>query len=299
MTTLFQRTRALAAVVACLLAAGCAQHPAHVAPAARAVGEDPALHTRLPIAIRQAGVLRIATDASYAPASAFAPDGHTIVGFEPDLGQALGQVLGVKVVFTNHSFDSLPKLITSHAEDLVMSAVTDTREREKEVDFVDYFVAGTSIVVQRGNPKGIGELTSLCGHVVALERGTVQVGLVARSQHNCLGRPIITRLYDNNTDALVQVRTGRADAKLSDFPSAAALVNDPRTGAYYQLASTAQYEPGPYGITVAKDRQALRGVVADALQRLVSSGQYRTILKRWGVVEGAINRVSLNASRRD
>lgn len=299
MTTLFRRAGLLSAVVACLLAAGCAQHPARVASATQAVGEDPALHNELPAAVRQAGILRIATDASYAPASSFAADGHTIVGFEPDLGQALGQVLGVKVTFTNHSFDSLPKLVTSHSVDLVMSAVTDTREREKDVDFVDYFVAGTSIVVQRGNPKGIGELSSLCGHVVALERGTVQVGLVARSQHNCLGRPIITRLYDNNTDALVQVRTGRADAKLSDYPSAAALVNDPRTGAYYQLASTAQYEPGPYGITIAKDRQTLRGVIADALGRLLSSGEYRAILKRWGVAEGAIDRVSLNASRRD
>jgi len=294
-TRLPRQARTLAAAVVCLLAAGCAQHPVHVRQPAPVIGEDTALHNRLPTAIRQGGVLRIATDASYAPASSFASDGHTIVGFEPDLGQALGQVLGVAVVFTNHSFDSLPGLVTSHSVDLVMSAVTDTREREKEVDFIDYFVAGTSIVVQRGNPKGIGELSALCGHVVALERGTVQVGLVARSQHNCLGRPIITRLYDNNTDALVQVRTGRADAQLSDYPSAAALVNDARTGAYYQLASTAQYEPGPYGIAVAKDNQALRGAVADALRWLVSSGQYRQILRRWGVEAGAISRVSLNA----
>ena len=36
-----------------------------------------------------------------------------------------------------------------------MSAFTDNKEREKGNDFVTYFTAGTSIGVQRGNPKHI------------------------------------------------------------------------------------------------------------------------------------------------
>ena len=111
---------------------------------------DPALRDALPPDVRASGRLRVVTEASYAPASAFGPDGRTIVGFEPDLGAALGAVLGLKVTFTNASFDRLPALVQSGSADLVMSAMTDTRQRERALDFVNYFSAGSSIVVQRG-----------------------------------------------------------------------------------------------------------------------------------------------------
>ena len=282
-------------LLSCLLAAGCASPTStRSTPVPTA---DPRLHNALPDSVRSAGVLHIATDASYAPASSFAADGHTIVGFEPDLGAALGQLLGVRVQFDNHAFDTLAALVSSHHTDLVMSAMTDTREREKKIDFVDYFSAGTSIVVQRGNPAGLADLSSLCGHTVALERGTVQVDLVTRAQRNCGSRPIVEHLYATNTDALVQVRTGRADAVLNDYPPAAALVSSRSTGAYYQLASTAQYEPGPYGIGVAKDQPELRDTVAAALQQLMANGTYQRVLTGWGVIGGALTSVSTNAGQ--
>ena len=41
------------------------------------------------------------------PMSSFGPDGRTIVGFEPDLGAALGRVLGVRFEFVNTDFTEL------------------------------------------------------------------------------------------------------------------------------------------------------------------------------------------------
>ncbi len=277
--------------------AGCADKSPAKPKSMSALKADPQLHNALPSAIRTRGVLRVVTEASYAPASSYAPDGRTIIGFEPDLGVVLGDLLGVKVVFTNRAFTTLPTLVSSHRADLVISAMTDTLEREKKLDFVDYFSAGSAIVVQRGNPAGLGDLSSLCGHVVALQTGTVQVDLVARAQRNCAGRPITVHFFKTNTDALVQLRTGRADATLNDYPPAAALVTDTRTSAFYQLASTAQYEPGPYGIGVAKDEPQLRDTVARALGRLIKDGRYHAVLRKWGVTAGAVTTVTTNAGR--
>src|ERR1700712_5070633 len=80
----------------------------------------------------------------------------------------------------------------------------------------------------------------------------------APSQKQCRGRRIDVRQYDTNADALLQLRTGRARAVLNDYPPAVALTTDPNTRSQYQLASTTQYEPGLYGIAVAKDNQDLR-----------------------------------------
>jgi polar amino acid transport system substrate-binding protein len=178
-----------------------------------------------------------------------------------------------------------------------MSAMTDTPDRAKTVDFVDYFSAGTSILVQRGNPAGVTDLTDLCGKAVAVESGTTQVDLLARTQKNCGDRPIIVKSYPTNSDAVVQLRTGRVAAALNDYPPAAFLVNDPRTRSNYQLASTVQYEPGLYGIVVAKSQPGLREAVQGACEEVLRSGVYNDVLARWGVRDGAVDRISINSDR--
>lgn len=256
---------------------------------------DPSLHERLPADIRERGTVRVLTDASYPPIESFDDDGRSIVGVDPDLAAALGTVLGVEFELSNADFGTLLDQVEGGGADLVMSAMTDTVAREQQLDFINYFSAGTSIVVQRGNPELITDLVSLCGHPVAVEAGTTQEALVGRFQAKC-DEPIAVITGETNDDALLLLRTGRAIAVLMDFPSAEFLTTAPATHANYEMASTAQYEPGLYGIGVAKDAADLRDAVSEALSRLVDSGVYRDILDRWNVGAGAIQAVSVNAA---
>ncbi len=258
---------------------------------------DAALQAKLPETVRERGVLLIGTDASYAPMSSFGPDGRTIVGVEPDLGEAMGQILGVKVRFVSTDFTDIISKVTDGSLDLGMSAITDTPARAESVDFVNYFSAGTSILVQRGNPHGITDIKDLCGKEVAVEQGTTQVDLLVRSQGNCVGEQIEVRAYPTNSDALVELRTGRAAAVLNDLPPAAFLVSNARTKAHYQLASTTQYEPGLYGIVVGKDQPGLRDAVQGATETMLASGVYAEVLDHWSVVDGAVDEVSVNSGR--
>ena len=285
----------LSAVVATSLLAlgGCGA--AAVEEPASDTAYEPALHDRLPAGVRNAGVLRIATDAAYAPASFFDQDGRTIVGFEPDLAAAIGRTLGIDVEFVVMDFDDVLGAVESGEVDVVMSAMTDTVGRQHRVSFVDYFNAGTAIVVQRGNPHSISDISDLCGQIVAVEKGTIQVDLVARQQRDCGADQIIVHNHGTNADALLELRTGRAAAVLNDYPPAAYLANDPRTKADFQLASESQYEPGPYGIGVHKHDRALRSAVRGALVALLESGEYESILTDWDVLDGALTEISVDA----
>ncbi|MGN6612953.1 MAG: ABC transporter substrate-binding protein [Angustibacter sp.] len=295
------RAALLAAVVGLTALTASACGDASSAEPAQAAGPkvsvDRALHDRLPDAVKSSGVLRVGTDASYAPMSFFAPDGRTIVGIEPDLAQQIGLVLGVRLEFQNVDFTELLPRVADGSLDVAISAMTDTPERERRVDFVNYFNAGTSIVVQRGNPNGVTDLKDLCGKVVAVEDGTTQVDLVKRSQANCAGVPIRVKTFATNSDALVQLRTGRAAAVLNDYPPASYLTSDVRTKAHYQLASTAQYEPGLYGIAVAKRQQGLRDALRGALETLLETGAYNQVMDHWNVASGEVREVAVNAGR--
>lgn len=277
--------------------AACGSPTPEVTTPAHAARYSQKLHDLLPQGVRDRGVLRVGTDASYAPMSAFGPDGRTIIGMEPDLGAQIGRALGVRLQFRNFEFSTLLADVARGNLDLAMSAMTDTPGRARTADFVDYFRAGTSIVVQRGNPAGVTGINDLCGKVVAVQSGTTQVDLLARSQKNCGGRPITVRTYPTNSDALVQLRTGRVVAVLNDLPPAVFLVNDVRTRSQYQLASDIQYEPGPYGIVVAKSQPRLREAVQAALEELRRSGVYADVLSRWHVQDGAVEQITINSSR--
>jgi polar amino acid transport system substrate-binding protein len=287
---------ALAAAATLVAAAGCGTTSETASAEGPTSRLNEALHDLLPSSVLDRGVLRVGTDASYPPMSSFGADGRTIIGMEPDLGAELGRILGVKVKFVRTDFTDILARVADGRLDLGMAAITDTAERAETVDFVNYFSAGTSILVQRGNPEGIMDVADLCGRVVAVEEGTTQVDLLARAQSNCRA-PMDVRTYPTNPDALLQLRTGRAVAVLNDYPPAAYLVTDSRTKSHYQLASTTQYEPGLYGVAVPKGEPGLRDAVQGAFEQLLRSGVYARVLDRWGVENGAVDRISINSDR--
>src|SRR6185437_15947044 len=97
----------------------------------------------------------------------------TVIGMDADLAKALGDVMGLKISVVNATFDSIIPGLASGKYDLGMSSFTDTKEREKTVDFVTYFIAGTSFFTKTGGPT-INTLADLCGKTVAVEKGTTQ-----------------------------------------------------------------------------------------------------------------------------
>ncbi|HEY8762916.1 MAG TPA: transporter substrate-binding domain-containing protein, partial [Solirubrobacteraceae bacterium] len=128
----------------------------------------------VPAAIKSKGTLTVASDATYAPDEFIAPDGHTVIGMDADLTKALGVVMGLKVEVKNVTFDSIIPGLAAGKYDVGASSFTDTKEREKTVDFVTYFTAGESFFTKASGGVTIGGLSDLCGHTVAVEKGTTE-----------------------------------------------------------------------------------------------------------------------------
>ncbi len=134
---------------------------------------DSAAVALLPASLK-GGTLKVAADASYAPDEFIAPNGKTVIGMDADLAKAIGTVLGVKVTVSNVTFDAIIPAIQNGRYDLGMSSFTDNTDREKQVNFVTYFSAGTSFYVKANGGPDIQTLADLCGHTVAVEAGTTE-----------------------------------------------------------------------------------------------------------------------------
>ncbi|HEX5496700.1 MAG TPA: ABC transporter substrate-binding protein [Mycobacteriales bacterium] len=295
------RLAATAAVaVAALVLAGCGGKTTdnqNKTTSTNGLHKDESLAAKVTDGIRKKGKLVIAADATYPPNEFSNDGGKTFVGMDVDLGNAIGKLLGLKVTFVNASFDGILAGVQAGKYDLAMSSFTDTAEREKIVDFVTYFKAGTSIAVRKGNPLGITSEADLCGVKVAVERGTTQLDeltkdkdpdgnptLKAQCAQSHRKVPVAVPETDQNgvNSALV---SGRADAFTADSPVVAYQVKITNGGIEQGGVSTGV---APYGIAIPKGTGSFRDAVLGAVKKLMADGQYGKILDTWGLRSGAI-----------
>jgi polar amino acid transport system substrate-binding protein len=257
--------------------------------------QNAALNAKLPAAVRKAGVVKIGTEALYPPFESFGSDNKTIVGLDPDLANALGQVLGVKVTMTHTAFDGLLTALDGGRFDLVMAAITDTKARQAKYDFADYFTTGQAIVVKKGNPAGIKDVAGLCGKKVSVLTASTQEKLLGQFNTNeCAAKKIKVTALPNDKDALLQVRTGRADAEYTQDAVGRYNAKTIGGGNQFEVANDAPMLPTPVGIVFAKGSTQLRDAFQAALKEIIANGTYQKILVKNDLAGGAVKDVVIN-----
>ena len=294
-----RRVYAVALLAAALAAAGCAnnedtesggqpQGSATGAADPNAVQKDDALAARVADNIKSDGKLIVATDPTYEP-NEFKDGSGKIVGFDVDLGTAIAKKLGLTAEFQESKFDAiLPALGTRY--EIGMSSFTDNKEREKVVDFVTYFNAGT----QWASKDAAFDPDNPCGKKVAVQTGTVQDtdDLPAR-QKECAGNAMQIQRYDDQSEATQAVVLGKADAVLADSPVMAGAVK--KVGGGLSLVGEV-YDAAPYGIAIPKNAGTTKEAILGAVKALVTDGTYKAILDKWGVGGGAISDPVINGA---
>ncbi len=244
----------------------------------------------VPEAIRSKGKLVVATDPTYAPNEFVDRDGTTIIGMDIDLIKAIGEHLGLEVDVQKATFDAIIPGLAARRYDVGISSFTDTREREQTVDFVTYFRAGTSFYVREGGPD-ITTIEDVCGHRVAVEKGTTQQLDVQRQARSC-AEPVDLQTYPDQNGANLAIQSGRADVGMADSPVAAYIVQ--QSNGMFRLDGE-PYGTAPYGIAMPKG-SGLEQPILEAVRAMIRDGSYMEILRRWGVEQGAIDDPQINGA---
>jgi polar amino acid transport system substrate-binding protein len=264
------------------------------------LAKDDELAALVPESIRSAGKLVIATDASYAP-NEFLKNGQgEPIGMDIDLGNAIGQLLGLQTEWKPTTFDGILAGINAGRFDLSLSSFTDTKKREEQVNFVTYLQAGVSIVVAKGNPENIQSSQDLCGKKVGAENGTTEQDMLTKADVDdsvvkiCqdAGKPAPDFSgYPSQSDVNVAPASGRLDAYMADTPVAEYAVKI--TGDKFEKVGE-DVGVAPYGIALPKKPAELTTAVQRAVQKLMDDGDYAKILDNWGLSDGAIDKAEVN-----
>ena len=236
------------------------------------------------------GTITYGVDATYAP-NEFKDDNGNPVGWDVELGTAIAEKLGKTAVFKVATFDTIIPGVKGGKYDAGLSSFTDNAEREKEVDFVNYYQAGIQWATKMGNTV---DPDNACGLTIAVQNGTYEVDDLKAKSKACTdaGKAPIQQLGFDAQDMATQAAvTGRADAVTADSPIIQYAVK--QNSDKIELIGT-PYESAPYGIAVAKENTDLSAAIQKALQDLQADGTYKSILDKWGVTAGAVDSITIN-----
>jgi len=227
---------------------------------------------------------QVASDATYAPDESM--KGNTMVGFDVDLMKAIATTLGVKIVENNVTFDNIIVGIQSKKYQVGNSSFTDTKAREKKVNFVDYFKAGEGVYAKSSSTAPFTSVQSFCGASVAVETGTVEQ-TDAQAVTCTGGKKVTVSSYPTQTEANAAVSSGHAVAGFADSQIAGYIVTS--TKGVFKLAGS-PVNVAPYGIATPKTTQglALAKAIQAAIKTLIANGVYRSIMSSYGATSGDI-----------
>ena len=260
-------------------------------------GENAAIAAQVPAAIKARGTLTVATDPTYAPNEFIEREDHTLVGMDPELMRAMGALMGLTVKFVDVGFDKIIRGVAAGTYDVGASSITDNKNRERTVTFVDYYSAGTSFYEKSDVYTNVSALADLCGHAVAVNKGTTEQEDATAQSARCTKsgkKPVAVLVYANQNDVTQAVLEGHAQLAMADSPVAAYQAGQ-QSETPFEVVGT--YGIAPYGLAVPKN-SGMTTPFLSALKTLIANGKYRQILEQWGIQAGALATPKVNGAKK-
>jgi polar amino acid transport system substrate-binding protein len=226
--------------------------------------------------VKQDGVLTVGNDTTFAPFE-FDDSANKPTGFDIDLITAVAQKLGLKTDIETTAWDGIILALQAQKFEVVISAMTITPDREKEVSFsIPYYRADMGIMYNPAR-NNITKPEDLVGKTIGVQVGTtgeIDAKLIAGVKVDS---------YPDIQLATLDLENGKIDAVVNDYPvcayyaKASPKLRVIRMLEVNNLGLPTQY----YGIAMRVEDKQLKAAVDQALRDLVKDGTYDTIYAKW------------------
>src|SRR6185437_88419 len=224
-------------------------------------------------------------DTTYPPAESIV--NGKAAGYDIDIADAVAKQLGSTAQIKTTGFDVIIPALKQKKCNAIISSMTITPERSKQVHFSPYLTVGTFLMVKKGNPSHITTVASLSGKSAAVQASTTQLAALEAENKTLQkqGKPLITiKSYPADTSAAAAIQAGKVDAYLADATPVLYYIR--RTGDKFQTAGP-QVGIAPEGVAT-RIGDPLGAQINNAIQALYLNGKMKTILAKWKAAQFAL-----------
>jgi polar amino acid transport system substrate-binding protein len=178
--------------------------------------------TGLAATIVNRGSVIVANDANYPPQSSVDQATGKLVGFDVDVANKMGQLLGLTVDFKNPAWETIPAGLQQGKYDVSIGSMTITPERQKVLAFTDpYYYTSGQVFVKKGGPQITG-IADLVGKKVGVGASTTYYDYLKNPKNypnNGAGGMAIVKTYTTDADAFPDLANGNLDFVMTAGPT--------------------------------------------------------------------------------
>ncbi|MFT4162432.1 ABC transporter substrate-binding protein [Shinella sp.] len=228
--------------------------------------------------VAHADNINVATNIANPPFE-FQDGAGTLMGFEVDLLNLVGEKLGKTVEFQEMPFQSLFAAVQSSRSDIAIGSITITPKRLEAVSFTQPFYDANQCLTV-ASASGIEGVEGLEGKALAVITGTTGE-MWANENEGKLKIGSVNR-YDGNQDPMLDIATGRIDGLVHDCPIDAYYIKDKPQFAIVATIPTQEQ----FGLMLPKDSPLLEqvdGIISD----LKKDGKLAELHKKWFGIDAA------------
>lgn len=179
--------------------------------------------------IKERGELRVGLSADYAPMEfEHTVNGKTeYAGVDIDLAKIIAKDNNLKLKIVNMSFDSLLGALKTGKIDIIISGMTSTPERKKQVDFSDsYMMTKNIMLVKKDKVNEYKDIKDFNNKKVGAQKGTEQEK-IAQTEIENASITSLSRL----PDVILALKSGKVEGAVVEKPVAEAyLKQNPKLG---------------------------------------------------------------------
>lgn len=179
--------------------------------------------------IKERGELRVGLSADYAPMEfEHTVNGKTeYAGVDIDLAKKIAKDNKLKLKIVNMSFDSLLGALKTGKIDIIISGMTSTPERKKQVDFSDsYMMTKNIMLVKKDKVNDYKDIKDFNNKKVGAQKGTEQEK-IAQTEIENASITSLSRL----PDVILALKSGKVEGVVVEKPVAEAyLKQNPKLG---------------------------------------------------------------------
>ena len=219
--------------------------------------------------------VRIGTDATYAPFES-QDAGGKIIGFDIDIGNAVCAEVKLKCEFSNQDWDGIIPALQSNKIDAILSSMSITEERLKQIDFTDkVYNTPPALVVPKDSTIANADPASLSGKSIGVQSSTTHAAYVEKMYPDA-----DIKYYKTADDRNLDLAAGRLDAGMDDIIIFKQWLATP-DGACCKIAATVKNVPEIHGngagIGVRKEDGDLKALFNKGLAAIRANGKYKEI----------------------
>lgn len=220
--------------------------------------------------IEDKGTLTVALNPNFAPFEfKTLQDGKdTIVGADVEIAKAIADELGVKVKFSEMSFDNVLASVQSGKADMAISGISATEERQKVFDFSDtYYESETVAIVRKDQLDSYTDTASFTSKSVGVQKGSIQETI---AKDNLSGANVVALAQPG--EAINELKSGQVDAVVLEKAIAQGYV-DQNSDLAIASVTLKSSSSDAYAVALPKGSDQLKEKVNAVIAKLKKEGK--------------------------